>query len=70
MEFTDFEHDERMIARERLPEDRDEKSLRPLTWADYSGQKQVEKLSITACSMALRALVRRHLPVLLQMKWA
>ena len=41
MEFTDFEHDERMIARERLPEDRDEKSLRPLTWADYSGQKQV-----------------------------
>ena len=41
MEFTDFDHDDRMIARERLPEDRDEKSLRPLTWADYSGQKQV-----------------------------
>ena len=41
MDFTDFEHDERMIARERLPEDRDEKSLRPLTWEDYSGQKQV-----------------------------
>ena len=41
MEFNDFDHDERMIARERLPEDRDEKSLRPLTWADYSGQKQV-----------------------------
>lgn len=41
MDFTDFDHDERMIARERLSEDRDEKSLRPLTWDDYSGQKQV-----------------------------
>lgn len=41
MDYTDFDHDERMIARERLPEDRDEKSLRPLTWADYSGQKHV-----------------------------
>ena len=41
MDFTDFDHDERMIARERLPEDRDEKGLRPLTWEDYSGQKHV-----------------------------
>jgi len=41
MDFQDFDQDERMIARERLPEDRDEKSLRPLSWEDYSGQKQV-----------------------------
>ena len=41
MNFNDYEEEERMIARDRLPEDRDEYGLRPLTWADYAGQKQV-----------------------------
>ncbi len=41
MDFHEYDQDERMLARERLTEDRDEKSLRPLHWEDYAGQKRV-----------------------------
>ena len=59
MDFSEFDQDERLIARERLVEDREEKSLRPLCWEDYSGQNKVKdnlKVFIEAASQRQEAL--------------
>lgn len=38
----EFREDERLIARERIPEDQDEVSLRPSRWEEYYGQHKVK----------------------------
>lgn len=43
MDFSEFDQDERIIGRERLTEDRDEKGLRPIRWEDYAGQTKVKE---------------------------
>jgi Holliday junction DNA helicase RuvB len=43
MDYSEFDQDDRIIGRERLTEDRDENSLRPICWEDYSGQTKVKE---------------------------
>lgn len=43
MDFDEFNQDDRIIGREHLNEDRDEKSLRPICWEDYAGQTKVKE---------------------------
>ena len=59
MDFNDLGEEDRIIGRERLTEDRDEKGLRPLKWADYSGQTKAKenlKIFIEAASVRGEAL--------------
>jgi len=43
MDYSEFDQDDRIIGRERLTEDRDENSLRPICWEDYAGQTKVKE---------------------------
>ena len=46
-EYSSYDDEERVIGRQKQFDDRDEKNLRPITFAEYSGQKKVkENLSI------------------------
>ncbi len=55
MDFTDFDESERIVGRERLVEDREERSLRPTRWDDYAGQtKAKENLRIFIAAAAAR----------------
>ena len=59
MDFSDFDQDDRIIERERLAEDYDEKSLRPICWEDYAGQTKVKenlKVFIEAAAQREEAL--------------
>lgn len=59
MDFNDLGEEDRIIGRERLTEDRDEKGLRPLKWEDYSGQTKAKenlKIFIEAASVRGEAL--------------
>ena len=69
--------EKRMISTELVEEDvKIENNLRPLSLEDYIGQEKVKrnlKVYIEAAKergdSVRRDWVRRHLPVLLQMKW-
>jgi Holliday junction DNA helicase RuvB len=55
MDYSEFDQDDRIIGRERLTEDRDENSLRPICWADYAGQTKVkENLKVFIAAAAKR----------------
>ena len=55
MEFNGYEDEERVLERKRIFGDGDEKSLRPVTFDDYCGQKKVkENLKIFRSRSALR----------------
>lgn len=59
MDFNEFDQDDRIIGRERLTEDRDENSLRPICWEDYAGQTKVKenlKVFIEAAAQREEAL--------------
>ena len=43
MDFNGYEDDERVLERKRIFSDGDDKSLRPVTFADYCGQKKVKE---------------------------
>lgn len=43
MEFNGYEEDERVLERKRIFSDGDEKTLRPVTFEDYHGQKKVKE---------------------------
>lgn len=43
MEFNGYEDDERVLERKRIFSDGDEKTLRPVTFEDYHGQKKVKE---------------------------
>ena len=42
MSFYDNDDEERVIGRTRQFEDRDEKTLRPITFEEYSGQDKIK----------------------------
>ncbi len=55
----EYRDDERLIARERIPEDQDEASLRPSRWEEYFGQHKVKanlRIFIEAASQRGEAL--------------
>jgi len=59
MDFEEYGEDDRIIGRERLTEDRDERGLRPVRWIDYAGQTKVKenlKVFIEAASNRGEAL--------------
>ncbi len=61
MDFEEFNEDDRLIGQQRQWEDRDEKGLRPLCWADYAGQTKVkENLKIFIEAAATRGEALDH----------
>lgn len=61
MDFDDLSEDDRIIGRERIAEDRDEKGLRPNCWRDYSGQTKVkENLKVFIEAAATRGEALDH----------
>jgi len=59
MDFEEYGEDDRIIDRERLTEDKDERGLRPVRWIDYAGQTKVKenlKVFIEAASTRGEAL--------------
>ena len=61
MDFDDLSEDDRIIGRERIAEDRDEKGLRPNCWRDYSGQTKVkENLKVFIEAAAARGEALDH----------
>ena len=49
--YSGYEDEERIIGRSKQFDDRDEKTLRPITFEDYSGQSKVkDNLKIFICS--------------------
>jgi len=61
MDFDDLSEDDRIIGRERITEDRDEKGLRPNCWSDYSGQSKVkENLKVFIEAAAARGEALDH----------
>jgi holliday junction DNA helicase RuvB len=59
--FEDFEEQDRLISRERRPEDTDEATLRPTHWAEYFGQTKVkENLKVFIAAARQRAEALDH----------
>lgn len=61
MDFEEYGEDDRIIGREKLTEDRDERGLRPIRWIDYAGQTKVkENLKVFIEAAAARGEALDH----------